>query len=359
MTSPLALGDWLKKTFGEEILGAAPRARAGDRGAREGRAARAAGHRRSAAAWARKGSIGRWQSATPTGLGGAARRPPRRTVDLGPYAPRPRRRAMIIVFVVAAMIAAVVARHRAPPRSGNDMLLCDVALPVPLARAFTYSRAGGARGPAVAGARVICSFGGRRLVGVVLAVRDGRAAEGREGHRAGRSTNRRRSRRTRSPSSAISPRTTSRPSARSCASRCRPSSARRRASSTEPTPLRRGRGVGGAHGAVGALPRLRVEEPGALRGQAAAILAHVRAAGAEPTAKLETRWGNARAAVKKLAELGLVDGRRARGAGGPVLRRARDARRASRRDAGADRGHRGHRRRTARRRARRPSSSTA
>src|SRR5262249_28539535 len=50
----------------------------------------------------------------------------------------------------------------------------------------------------------------------------------------------------------------------------------------------------------------KVEETGALRGQAAALLAHVRATGATPLAKLEERWKNARSAVKKLAQLELV-----------------------------------------------------
>jgi primosomal protein N' (replication factor Y) len=49
-----------------------------------------------------------------------------------------------------------------------------------------------------------------------------------------------------------------------------------------------------------------VEPAGTLRGQAAAILAHVRAAGAEPLGRLEARWGNARAATKALARQGLV-----------------------------------------------------
>jgi primosomal protein N' (replication factor Y) len=48
-------------------------------------------------------------------------------------------------------------------------LYCDVALPVPLDRAFTYEL----RGLEVeAGARVLVSFGGQRLVGVVVAVHD-------------------------------------------------------------------------------------------------------------------------------------------------------------------------------------------
>ncbi len=108
---------------------------------------------------------------------------------------------------------------------------------------------------------------------------------------------------------------------------------------TEPSLFDRGRGVG-ARTVQWVTATARVEEPGTLRGQAAAILAHVRATGAEPTAKLETRWGNARAAVKRLAELGPRPRRRSRRAGGPVLRRASDARRTSRRNAGADRRHR-------------------
>src|ERR1700734_3339276 len=53
------------------------------------------------------------------------------------------------------------------------MLLADVALPVPLARPFTYAVPRGLAGRVEAGARVTCSFAGRRLVGVVLAVREG------------------------------------------------------------------------------------------------------------------------------------------------------------------------------------------
>ena len=46
---------------------------------------------------------------------------------------------------------------------------CDVALPVPLDRAFTYELGGQ---EAEAGARVMVPFGGQRLVGIVLAVHD-------------------------------------------------------------------------------------------------------------------------------------------------------------------------------------------
>ena len=68
----------------------------------------------------------------------------------------------------------------------------------------------------------------------------------------------------------------------------------------------------GDAGGVGArrvrwvVPTAKVEEPGRLRGQAPAVLAHVRAVGAAPVAHLEERWSNARAAAKRLEELGLV-----------------------------------------------------
>ncbi len=56
-------------------------------------------------------------------------------------------------------------------------LYCDVALPVPLDRAFTYEL----RGLAVeVGARVLVPFGGQRLVGVVVGVHDTAPEEGVE-----------------------------------------------------------------------------------------------------------------------------------------------------------------------------------
>jgi len=51
------------------------------------------------------------------------------------------------------------------------VLVADVALPVPIARAFTYLLPEGLAERARPGARVLCPFGNRRLVGVVLAVR--------------------------------------------------------------------------------------------------------------------------------------------------------------------------------------------
>jgi primosomal protein N' (replication factor Y) len=50
----------------------------------------------------------------------------------------------------------------------------------------------------------------------------------------------------------------------------------------------------------------RVEEPGSLRGQAAAVLAFLRASGEQPVAAVQKRYPNARAALKKLESLGLA-----------------------------------------------------
>jgi primosomal protein N' (replication factor Y) len=65
------------------------------------------------------------------------------------------------------------------------------------------------------------------------------------------------------------------------------------------------RQVGGKRVAY-ARPTDAVEAPGTLRGQAAAVLALLRANGEVTVARLEERFGNARAAVKKLEGLGLV-----------------------------------------------------
>ena len=53
------------------------------------------------------------------------------------------------------------------------MRLVDVALPVPVPRAFTYRVPGSLGEPPRPGTRVVCPFGARRLVGVVLEAREG------------------------------------------------------------------------------------------------------------------------------------------------------------------------------------------
>jgi primosomal protein N' (replication factor Y) len=63
-------------------------------------------------------------------------------------------------------------------RDDGETLLADVALPVPVARAFTYVVPLRLGDRAVAGARVLCPFGSRRLVGVVLRAYRGGAPAG-------------------------------------------------------------------------------------------------------------------------------------------------------------------------------------
>jgi primosomal protein N' (replication factor Y) len=69
--------------------------------------------------------------------------------------------------------------------------------------------------------------------------------------------------------------------------------------------LKRTKRVGEAREAV-LVPTDAVEEPGTLRGQAREILALVRGTGPQPIARLEERFKNARTAAKKLASLGLA-----------------------------------------------------
>jgi len=53
------------------------------------------------------------------------------------------------------------------------VLLADVALPIPLGRALTYSVPASQAARVVPGARVLVPLGGRRVVGVVLEKREG------------------------------------------------------------------------------------------------------------------------------------------------------------------------------------------
>jgi len=64
----------------------------------------------------------------------------------------------------------------------------------------------------------------------------------------------------------------------------------------------------------------RVESPGSLRGQTAAVLAALRAQGEQSIAALEQRFGNARQAVRKLAALGLCQVSERVAARAPLLR---------------------------------------
>ena len=186
----------------------------------------------------------------------------------------------------------------------STVLLADVALPVPIARAFTYTLPDDLAERARPGSRVVCPFAGRRLVGVVLTVRQG------EPPPKARSVARALDEEPAIPEEllaflrdvasyylapigevvrlALPP--VDRDTARELA---------------EPSLFGGARGVS-ARRVQWVVPTARVEEAGTLRGSAAAILAHVRATGADPVARLAERWGSARAAVKRLVHAGLV-----------------------------------------------------
>jgi primosomal protein N' (replication factor Y) len=186
------------------------------------------------------------------------------------------------------------------------MLLADVALPVPLPRAFTYAVPAELAGRVVAGARVVCPFGGRRLVGVALGVHEGDAPKGVK------------------PIASVAAEDPSVPEdllafLRDLAAyyfapigevvrlALPPVDRETAREVAEPSLFDKGRGVGArVIQWVSATPKVDATAEGALRGQAAMVLAHVRATGAEPLARLVERWGNARAAVQKLTSLGLV-----------------------------------------------------
>jgi serine/threonine protein kinase len=107
MTSPLALGEWLKKTFGEEILS---RRRLRERATEA--LERGAPLVLEAIAPAPSPSPGLDESlsvAPSTQHVAALVAADTRAIDLGPYAPRTKRRAAAIVFVLAALIAAIAA----------------------------------------------------------------------------------------------------------------------------------------------------------------------------------------------------------------------------------------------------------
>jgi primosomal protein N' (replication factor Y) len=182
--------------------------------------------------------------------------------------------------------------------------LVDLALPVPLAKAYSYLVPDALHGRVVAGARVVCPFGSRRLVGVVLGTREGDAPSGAR------------------PLLSVVDEEPAVPSDLLAFLRdlagyylapvgevmrlALPPMEREMARAlAEPTLFAEpARGVGARRVQwVAATDRV---ETGKLGGQASGIVALLRAAGPSPLARLEERWGNARAAVKRLTDLGLV-----------------------------------------------------
>ena len=184
------------------------------------------------------------------------------------------------------------------------MLLADVALPVPLARAFTYAIPAGMADRPRPGSRVVCPFGSRRLVGVVLGVREGEAPAKVK------------------PLARVLDEEPAVPAdllafLRDLATyyfapigevmrlALPPVDRETARDLLAPTLFSETRGIA-TRRVRWATATAKIEQPGTLRGQAGAILAHLRGVGATPLSKLEERWGNARAAVKKLEELGLA-----------------------------------------------------
>ncbi len=191
------------------------------------------------------------------------------------------------------------------------MLLVDVALPVPLARIFTYEVPSELVARATTGARVVCPFGTRRLIGVVLGAREGEPPDGVKRLHSVLDTM------PAVPADLVL-------FLRDLASyymapigevmrlALPPLEKEDSRALAEPTLFDSGmRGVATrtVQWVVATdAPDLGANEGSAdaPRGQAAAILAHVRATGDVPTARLAALWGNARPAIKKLASHNLV-----------------------------------------------------
>ncbi|WP_437315170.1 replication restart helicase PriA [Sorangium sp. So ce385] len=192
-------------------------------------------------------------------------------------------------------------------------LLADVAVPVPLSQAFTYEVPAALAGEVRPGARVLCEFHRRKLLGVVLAVSERSAAIDPSKIK---------------PLAALVDARPALPAellsflqelaayyfapigevlrlALPAIEREQVRALKAQGELDGMLDLGRAKQVGGRKVAY-ATATDAVEEPGTLRGQAAAVLALLRANGEQPVARLEERYGNARSALKKLAERGLV-----------------------------------------------------
>ncbi|WP_394844049.1 primosomal protein N' [Pendulispora brunnea] len=182
------------------------------------------------------------------------------------------------------------------------MLLAHVALPVPMAHTFSYEIPARLAGRTRQGARVLCSFGSRRLVGVVVT-----AGEGEPPPKV----------------KALLDVLDDEPALTDellaflrdlsayylapigeVMRLALPPIERAVARALEDSLFETKKGIS-ARRVQTVAPTEKLEES-ALGGQAGAILAHVRAVGETSLVDLEGRWKSARAAVKKLTQLGLV-----------------------------------------------------
>jgi primosomal protein N' (replication factor Y) (superfamily II helicase) len=195
---------------------------------------------------------------------------------------------------------------KAPP----SVRCARVAVFVPLSQPYTFSVPAAFSADVVSGARVICAFRGRQILGVVLSVDDGPADVPVEKLK---------------PILAVVDTVPVVP-AELLGFTCELASyylapigevlrlavpaierARARALSSEGLlDEKRARAVGRALSYVEIVQRELGDAEAALRGQALEVYRHLAAGGGESLAELGKRWGNARAAVKKLESLGLV-----------------------------------------------------
>lgn len=191
-------------------------------------------------------------------------------------------------------------------------LLAEVAVPVPLAHAFTYAVPEAMAARAVPGARVLCSFGRRQAIGVVLSVGEREVPAHIKRLVAITSV---------LDDEPVLPaelvRFLSELSAYYFAPigevlrLSLPAIEREKARAIEAggagaSALARTKQVGGRVVQM-VRPTSAVEAAGSLRGQAAAVVALLRASGEAQISALEKQFGNARAAVKKLVALGLAE----------------------------------------------------
>lgn len=193
-------------------------------------------------------------------------------------------------------------------------LLADVAVPVPLAHGFTYRVPPTLGAELRPGARVLCEFGRRKVVGIVLSVAERPPPFERS--------------KLKDLLALIDPEPVLPDEllrfVRELAAYyfapigevmrlCLPAVERERLRALEKAgQLELGEAPGGLRTVGGrrlvvARPTNLVEKPGSLRGQAKAVLATLRLSGECSIVELERRFSNARYAVKRLAALGLVE----------------------------------------------------
>ncbi len=199
-------------------------------------------------------------------------------------------------------------------------ILAEVAVPIPLANAFTYEVPASMQGDLVPGSRVLCDFGKQRIIGVVLRVGELPRPKGFELR----------------PLRALVDREPVLPAELlsflsevadyyfapigEVLRLALPALERGRVETLEGLErdeeqgelfgpkggvIRRVKRIGQAREIV-CVPTTTIETPGSLRGQAKEILARLRGRGPEAIARLEEHFGNARSAAKKLFDLGLI-----------------------------------------------------